>query len=53
MQHNVIKGAILLRLNIACIVRQATTINDAAQIVWNTNSNRIIAFMLSSFVDKE
>ena len=31
MPHNVIKGAILLRLNIACIVCQATTIDDAAQ----------------------
>lgn len=42
MPHNVIKGAILLRLNIACTVCQATTIDDAAQTVWNTNSSRII-----------
>ncbi|KOC71064.1 Ras GTPase-activating protein-binding protein 2 [Habropoda laboriosa] len=40
MPHDVIKGAIRLRLNIACIVCQATTIGYAAEIVWNTNSCR-------------
>lgn len=42
MPPDVIKGAIFLRLNNACIVRQATNIDDAAQTVWNTNSSKMI-----------